>query len=134
MFEWSSKLDTGIASIDDQHRQLVDLLGKLFKAMQVGAGSEVLTETLNGLEQYTLTHFAAEEQMMQHHEYPAHPDHSKEHELFRHKLKQLKDQYQENGQGALSIQIILFLRNWLTDHIGTTDQTFGQFLLTREQD
>lgn len=131
MFEWNPQLDTGIAAIDHQHRRLVGLLARLFKAMQDGAGSEVLEEILSGLEEYTREHFATEEQLMARHAYPEAASHSQAHELFRHKLAQLGRQSREQHQGVLSIQVILFLRSWLTEHIGSVDQEFSQFLLER---
>ena len=122
MFEWDSKLDTGVESIDRQHRQLVATLDKLFEAMKDGAGIELLSETLDSLDRYAADHFTDEEQLMAASDYPEIEGHRGAHRLFRKKIEDLSRDFRDNQQGALSIRVVLFLRNWLTEHIGSVDQ------------
>jgi hemerythrin len=129
MFEWKAQLDTGIPEIDRQHRELVRLLAELFAAMQEGAGQRVVERTLASLSDYALTHFAAEEQLMCEHAYPKADQHRAEHAMFTRKIDELTGH--AGSRSALSIQVILFLRNWLTDHIASVDQELGDFLRTR---
>jgi len=128
MFEWNSQLDTGIESIDQQHRQLVAMLGKLFEAMKDGAGSNLLNDILNSLEDYARSHFSDEERLMEDSGYPEMSTHKTAHKLFQHKILELKRDFHKDQQGALSIRVVLFLRTWLTDHIGTVDQQLSKHL------
>lgn len=128
MFEWSTRLETGVPKIDEQHRELVSMLSTLFDAMHTGAGSSVIDETLARLEDYAREHFALEEALMSEHNYPERDSHLTAHAIFQRKIDTLKEQSELSGQGALSVQVVLFLRNWLTDHIANVDQALGQFL------
>lgn len=128
MFEWNPQLDTGIEEIDQQHRKLVGMLARLFDAMHTGAGKSVLAEILTGLETYAEQHFAVEEQFMRDCDYPEFEAHRTAHMVFRRKVATLREQFEKSGQGVLSIQVVLFLRNWLTDHIGSIDQALSSFL------
>ncbi len=128
MFEWNPQLDTGIEKIDRQHRELVGMLAKLFDAMHSGAGESVIGEILSGLEEYADQHFAAEEQFMANCDYPELEAHRKAHEIFRRKVATLREQFDQSGQGVLSIQVVLFLRTWLTEHIASVDQVLSNYL------
>ena len=61
---WKSEYETGITEVDNQHKQLVDILNKLYEAMAVGKGKDVLESIFNELTSYTLTHFSTEEKYM----------------------------------------------------------------------
>ena len=132
MFEWSSRLEVGIPSIDNQHRELVSMLARLFDAMQSGAGSSVLGEILGSLEHYAQKHFAEEEALMAQHDYHDRDSHRAAHAIFQRKVNDLKEQHAQNDQGGLSVQVVLFLRNWLTEHIANVDQLLGDFLQEQE--
>ena len=70
LFEWSEKYSVGIREIDDQHKKLIGLVARLQDAMREGKGKAVLDKVLAELIQYTRTHFAAEERIMQTNGYP----------------------------------------------------------------
>ena len=128
LFVWNDKLNTGEEMIDAQHRRLVAMLGDLYTAMKDGAGADLLNDILNGLDDYTRTHFTAEEQLMVASGYDDRQEHMKAHEVFCLKIDSLRKDFQENHQGALSIRVVLFLRDWLQNHIGSVDQQFGAYL------
>jgi hemerythrin-like metal-binding protein len=132
MFAWSNRLDTGIKIIDDQHRELVGMLARLFEAMQSGAGNTVVEQIIKGLEAYARDHFAVEEQLMVAHGYPDLEGHLAAHKIFQSKVAALKQQDEHSSQGVISIQVVLFLRNWLTEHIGSIDQALGAYLLEKD--
>lgn len=129
MFDWNRSLDTGIAVIDEQHRHLVGILARLFEAMQEGSGQRVLGEIIDQLQVYALEHFRLEEELMQRQGFPDLEAHRGEHALFQRKVADLQRQ-QQGGEadGVLSVQAVLFLRNWLTEHIGRVDQALGDYL------
>ena len=129
MFEWNDSLEIGITEIDIQHRQLVNLLKKLFNAMKSGSGSRILGDVLADLESYTIVHFAAEEALMARYAYPEEDKHLAAHAEFRTKIELLKQQSEKNDQNGLTIPVLLFLRQWLTDHIANIDQGLGDYLI-----
>ena len=80
---WSSDLMLGIATIDEQHHCLVDLINVLHEEMsQPVPHRAVIAEVLEGLVDYTHNHFIEEEVMFQQHGYPAAKEHIQEHAQF----------------------------------------------------
>ena len=127
MFEWKEKYVLGIDEIDNQHRKLVDLINRLFAAMQSGAGKDVLADTLNGLVDYTRRHFMTEEILMGNYDYPDLEEHMGEHRKFVTEISRFQQEYQ-SGNTGISIQLISYLRSWLDEHICQTDHRYGDFL------
>ena len=66
-FNWEDRFSVGIAEIDMQHQKLVQMLNELYDAMKAGKGNDVLGKVLNGMIQYTASHFATEERYMKLH-------------------------------------------------------------------
>ena len=78
---WSSDLDTGIEVIDKQHRRIVDYLNELNSANEIG-DSKATGHVLQELVDYTLTHFAFEEELQERAAYPFLKAHKRVHEIF----------------------------------------------------
>jgi len=127
MFEWKEKYVIGIQEIDAQHKNLIDMIVRLFSAMQSGAGKDVLEETLTGLVEYTRKHFMTEEILMGNYDFPDLEEHQKEHHKFVAELGRFQQEYQ-SGNTGISIQLITFLRNWLDEHICESDHKYGEYL------
>lgn len=127
MFEWKEKYIVGIHEIDQQHKALVDLINRLFSAMQSGAGKDVLDDTLAGLIEYTRKHFLTEELLMENYDYPNLTEHQLAHRNFSEEVLKFEQDYR-SGNSGISIQLITFLRNWLSDHICKEDQQYAEYL------
>jgi len=65
MFEWKPEYSVQIPEIDAQHQRLFCLAAELHNAMAQGKGKNVLEHSLAQLVDYTKTHFAHEERLMQ---------------------------------------------------------------------
>ena len=57
LIQWSEKYVVGIQKIDDEHKQIVQLLNQLHASLSSGKNTEILNSTLNQLVEYTLWHF-----------------------------------------------------------------------------
>ncbi len=44
---------------------------------------------------------------------------------------ELKDNFMKSPQGAISEDLMLFLKRWLTNHIMKTDKDYTEFLLAK---
>ena len=127
MLEWKEKYAIGIQEIDAQHKILVDMICKLFAAMQSGAGKDVLDVTISGLVDYTQRHFMTEEILMGNYDYPELDLHQSEHRKFSAEVARFQEEFQ-SGNTGISIQLITFLRNWLDEHICQTDHKYAKYL------
>lgn len=125
---WSEKLSVGVRSIDDQHKKLVVLLNQLHDGMIAGKGKDVLAVVLKGLIDYTTTHFKYEEDLFSRSGYPDAAAHKKEHADLVRRVLEIQKAYDEKGPAALTIQVMNFLKDWLTAHILGSDMKYAPHL------
>ena len=128
LIDWSSDLETKIGSIDQQHKKLVALINGLHEAMKTGMGKDITGKAIDELVAYAVTHFSHEERFMTDYGYPGLLAHKKEHDEFTIKAKKLDEDFKA-GKMLLTVEIMKFLKDWLTTHIKGTDQKYGPFLL-----
>ncbi len=121
---WSDKLSVGVRSIDDQHKKLVTLLNQLHDGMIAGRGKEVVGPVLKGLIDYTATHFKYEEDLFARTGYADSAAHKKEHSDLVRRVLEIQQIYNEKGPSVLTIQVMNFLKDWLTAHILGSDQKY----------
>ena len=127
LITWEDKLSVNIQSMDQEHKQLIGLINELHNAMRQGQGKLVLSSTLENLIRYTQTHFTNEEKLMQEMGYPDLKEHKKEHAALTKQVIDLQNRH-EQGELVLTIEIMQFLKNWLTHHILNTDKKYGEFV------
>jgi len=127
MLAWDERMSVQVRELDDQHKKLIKMVGDLHQAMREGRGQQELSKILNGLISYTITHFAAEERLMQTHGYPEYEAHRQIHEKMTQKVKALQQEYQA-GKRGLSLDVMKFLEDWVAKHIMGTDKKYGPFL------
>ena len=126
LMEWSDNLSVNIKEFDEQHKKLVGMVNDLHDAMKNGKGNSVTSSVLSGLIQYVATHFATEEKYMKAHGYPEYYKHKGEHEVLTKQAIDLQKQFQE-GKAVLTVELMKFLRDWLSNHILGTDKKYTPF-------
>ena len=126
LMQWDSRLETGESQIDSQHQALVEALNRLHSAMLEGNGRSEVGASLKFLSDYTLSHFAMEEEMMDLYAYPAASSHKKIHSDLIASLNDLVEGFQR-GSTALTIAVMIFLEEWLTNHFLGEDARFVEF-------
>lgn len=124
---WSDNLSVNVAEMDRQHKKLVDLINELFDAMSAGRGKEVMGKILEDLTEYTKTHFASEERLMQTHEYPELPTQKSEHTALTRQVMELQEKF-EGGSISITLETMKFLKDWLQNHIMQNDKKYGPYL------
>ncbi|MGA2116402.1 MAG: bacteriohemerythrin [Bryobacteraceae bacterium] len=124
---WRDQYSVGIPSIDAEHKKLIGLINDLHAAMLDGRGKEVMGKILDGLAAYTLSHFSHEERLMQSHRFPGFERHKAEHDNL---VKQVKDLQQafRLGTASISVEVMMFLQNWLVKHIMGMDKQYSAAL------
>jgi hemerythrin len=126
---WNEQLSVGVPQMDEQHQRLVQLVNQLHDAMGAGQGRDFLHKLLVQLEQYTITHFAAEDQLMQQAGYPDLAPHQAAHEELKRQVAELRQRH-AGGESRLTIGVMSFLEKWLTTHIKGTDRKYASLLAT----
>jgi hemerythrin len=127
LIQWNDGLSVNIVEIDQQHRKLVEMINNLNDAMRQGKGKESLSKIINGLITYAGTHFRTEEKYFDQFGYPDTGKHKQEHKGFTQKVAAFKKDF-EGGKRTLSTEVMMFLSDWLQDHIKVVDKKYGPFL------
>jgi hemerythrin-like metal-binding protein len=130
LFTWNDTYNTGIATIDTQHKKLVDILNRLYAAMEKGQARDVLGKLLDELVQYTVVHFSTEEGFFARYGYLETISHKKEHENFKAKALALQKDF-ASGKTTISAQVGAFLKDWLSHHILQIDKKYAPFLVSK---
>ncbi len=124
---WDNSLSVNIKEIDEQHKKLFNIVNDLHSAMGAGKGKEVMGSVLAGLIEYTKTHFAAEEGLMQKHLYPGYLAHKANHDALTRQVSDVMKKFQD-GQTIVTVEIMNFLKDWLANHIQNTDKKYSSHL------
>ena len=124
MFEWSNSYSVGINSIDAQHQNLFALGRELHTAMSNGQGKASLAKILDRLVRYTTVHFAHEERLMRLADYPDLAAHAAAHAALTQKVLQFQKDF-EAGRVTMTVQLLQFLKGWLSHHIQGSDQKYA---------
>lgn len=125
--KWNSNYSVNISEVDEQHKKLIGLVNDMYDAMSVGKGREVLGPVLTELVNYTVYHFATEERLFQQYGYPDYERHKKIHDDLTARTKKLKETF-DTGNKTITIDVMLFLSDWLNVHILNEDKKYGPFL------
>jgi len=113
--------------MDRQHTVLFGFLNDLHDAMMKGQAQKITGELLRKLLEYTREHFSAEEALMASARYPQLAQHRTMHcELIKN-VEGFDVRYRR-GESALNVQLLNFLRDWLTNHIEREDKKYGPWL------
>jgi hemerythrin len=127
LMEWTEKLSVGVGQFDEEHKRLIGLLNELAEAMSTGHGKQALGPILDALIVYTKTHFDNEERLMKLRGYPEYEAHKKEHDALNKQVLDVRAKFQAGATSALSIELMTFLKSWLSKHILGTDQKYTAF-------
>ncbi|MGA2889259.1 MAG: bacteriohemerythrin [Terracidiphilus sp.] len=125
---WTGKMSVGVAVLDDDHKKLIDLLNDLHNGITAGHGTERLGRVLDGLVEYTGTHFAREEEFFAQTGYPATEEHVQEHRDLTRLVLNIQARYKKGHFDALSAEAMDFLKNWLQGHILGSDMNYKAHL------
>ena len=133
--EWSEKLSIGIATIDNQHRELFKRINSLVAAIKQSRCREEIDATIRFLDDYARVHFADEERHMREASYAGYEEQCEDHCRYLAALAELKQQAalprvpgSSYDLSATTNQVVV---DWIVDHILKMDMRFGAFLQTR---
>ncbi|MCG6862987.1 MAG: hemerythrin domain-containing protein [Chromatiaceae bacterium] len=137
---WRDEWTLGIDTLDDDHREIVDLLldiaRRFGEAPEHSEGSPESTDTnnaaddslydaLNHFGAFARRHFQREEEFIRTIEYPGLPDHRSEHALLMAEFTDLVRDLRERGVTRLAVQDLDTLKQWVVAHILGADRKFA---------
>jgi len=127
IIDWDSSLSVNIKSIDNQHKKLVDMVNTLHDSMKEGKAKDVMGNILAELAAYTDYHFKTEEEFFKKYGYAEGVKHKVEHDHLREEVTYLKEKF-DRGEAVFTIELLYFLKDWLSKHILGSDKKYTAFL------
>lgn len=126
--KWESKYKTGYKRIDDQHKELVNIINDLYSiSSEANLEDEKVKKSFSSILKraidYATYHFSYEERIMSAIDYSVSKEHITEHRAFSVKVVDEVAMY-ENGDNIVIEDFISFLRDWLINHIMVEDKKF----------
>ena len=128
---WNKALHgIGIASLDEQHRQIVEQVNRVISAIEEGAGSEVMHELMDGLILLARQHFDFEERLMSEHGFPGLEAHAREHLGLLRKLDMFNETLFFSDPHRLKL-ILAFVTDWAELHLLKGEKVLGKYLTSK---
>lgn len=127
LFTWSDKFIIGIKEIDQQHKQIVDLINTLSDSRGADEHDKSLHNIINDLISYTKKHLSYEENLLKEHNYPDFTSHKLEHDRLVSQAIDLQKKY-ILGNTNLYTDLAILLNDWLAEHILVIDKKYVPFL------
>ncbi len=123
LIKWSNQYSVDIEEIDLQHKQLVNMINRLFSAFKKGEAQKLAGNIVQEMISYASVHFKTEEKYFKLCNFSGAEAHIKEHEDFARKVTQFQNEL-NTGKALLSYEIMNFLRDWLLNHIKVSDKKY----------
>gem|GEM_PF-1742781 len=122
--EWSEDYSVGVASIDEEHLRLINIINDFNQALITGQTKKNLAKVFDSLVDYTVKHFNNEEQLLRAANYHDLEAHIEEHRALVRKVMALK----KEKDYVFSSNISSFLYMWLMEHILDADKKYQPVL------
>ncbi|VAW58635.1 Hemerythrin domain protein [hydrothermal vent metagenome] len=119
--KWTEELNTHIQVIDSQHKRIVEYINTLDDISS--SHDRVQVEKLLGeLVDYTLSHFAFEESLMEDAGYSFINGHKRVHQLFVRRVGDFQQRF-KMGEDIVD-ELLMMLKSWLINHIRSDDNDY----------
>ncbi|MEW6720442.1 MAG: bacteriohemerythrin [Thermodesulfobacteriota bacterium] len=127
LIQWNDEYSVKVRQFDNQHRKLIDIVNQLHDAMKCGKGSQIMNNVLASLAGYTQAHFSEEERLMRLHGFPGFVAHKRAHDQLVERIREFQRQAEADGS-AITLGVMVFLKDWLVRHIQGEDVKYGPYL------
>ncbi len=127
----TTKYETGVIWQDFQHKQLIDLFGKIKQAGSDDREKSLFPYTTGFLAMYVNHHFTLEEEYMAKYNYPDTEVHTQKHKAFIEEVKAFRKEHREYSAKAVG-DLIVRIEDLILSHILENDQKLGKFILGKE--
>jgi methyl-accepting chemotaxis protein len=125
LLDWNSDFVLGIAEMDEQHEQLVDLANLINSSFRLNKNKKEIKENLRSFIDFASYHFGNEEHYFNEFGYKNTDDHIANHQKLLKELKQFQTAYHSNKTKELD-GILDFIQEWLVKHFEEFDATYKE--------
>ena len=118
---WQKSYNTGIHEIDTQHREILYYINQLDDARKLDSRTDV-KDVIEAMADYTISHFAFEEALMEQANYPYLGPHQHVHKTLIARVGTFTERF-EKGED-IADEFHALLRRWLINHIQRDDAAY----------
>ncbi|MBN2682521.1 MAG: hypothetical protein JXR58_08425 [Bacteroidales bacterium] len=131
MFIWASTYDTGIEELDSVHKNILEIASGLFDGGMLVKDLVVIEKIIDKLLFYGKKHEELEQKLLLYYKYPNNCE--AEFIRFHNSLKSFKQDLADKITDSISIQLLLFLKNWIICHLTIHTQNFKTYKSSSEK-
>ncbi len=124
MVEWNYKHNVDISIINEEHKQLLNMINETIALKQHNNNLRRISKLLRKITMYALKYFAIEETYMVELNYPEYQSHKEEHHNFSKTTIAYCNRVSE-GDYQVATEILQYLKWWLVNHVQVTDRKFA---------
>lgn len=119
---WKDKYSVNVSAIDEQHKQVLDILNSMYEAVNCPDNKETMRLGLKKLYIFTVTHFQYEETLLRILKYDDLAAHRKLHARMKDDTEKYIEKY-KNGTMDI-VDLMRFLKDWWLGHIVGEDRAY----------
>lgn len=127
--EWYPSYEIGIWHIDNQHKELVDIVSSLQQSLLRDGKPGALAKAIRFLVEYTQKHFHDEEQLMEEIKFYDLENHKKLHKKLIDEVREVLLDLKK-GKSVDPNKLVDFLTDWLLTHIKQEDKKIARAIET----
>ncbi len=120
LLEWKEEYGTGIEDVDDEHRDLIDIINRLHDLLLAENAKLTVPAFFDGLLRGVSAHFALEERIMDESGYAELAEHRADHDRLLGEIRELKEAF-EQAEEIDSVELAMRLEPWFSRHFATHD-------------
>jgi hemerythrin len=125
---WDERYSIDHSYVDVQHKKIFAILDTLQNSCNGDSDNATILAAIDGLFEYTQTHFQAEEQLMLKGNYDKYEEHKLLHEQFIDSILIYREQFELIGASEIAVLLCNKLKDWLIGHILFVDQDYAHHL------
>lgn len=120
LLQWKPEYSVGIASMDDEHREMIELINLVYEELGTHPDNDQIESFLGDIFSAISMHFALEERIMRDANYYEYPAHKADHERLLDEIRDLMDSFAADPKaGTKALQE--GLSSWFLAHFSTFD-------------
>jgi hemerythrin-like metal-binding protein len=120
LLKWKAEYSVGIASMDDEHREIIDLINDVYEKLGSTPDAKAIASCLEEILNAISLHFALEERIMWDTGYDEYESHKEDHEELLDEIRDLMDDFATDpNEGSRLLEARL--SGWFGKHFASFD-------------
>ena len=121
LIEWKPEFETGVESVDFEHREMIDLINRLHDRLGAPESKDAVADFLGEIYARISAHFALEESLMRERDYDGFAEHKADHERLLDEIRNIMDAHEDDRYADVEATLGAELERWFAEHFRTQD-------------